>query len=119
MVQLVRHRQTKESATDRLHLNHRVTPRLHTTEKGCRLISWLTNLKDSTTLSTHQTSIYVGSAGLSGSSRRPARRTGACGLARGSGAMFTPLIATVVSAVFRLRDSANGTQIGPCAFLNH
>src|ERR1700676_901205 len=30
MVQLVRHRQTKESATDRLHLNHRVTPRLHT-----------------------------------------------------------------------------------------
>ena len=29
MVQLVRHRQTKESATDRLHLNHRVTPRLH------------------------------------------------------------------------------------------
>ena len=30
MVQLVRHRQTKESATDRLNLNHRVTPRLHT-----------------------------------------------------------------------------------------
>src|SRR5258706_1028120 len=29
MVQLLRHRQTKESATDRLHLNHRVTPRLH------------------------------------------------------------------------------------------
>src|SRR5580658_10414295 len=29
MVQLVRHRQTKESATDRLNLNHRVTPRLH------------------------------------------------------------------------------------------
>src|SRR5215813_2042630 len=26
---LVRHRQTKGSATDRLHLNHRVTPRLH------------------------------------------------------------------------------------------
>jgi hypothetical protein len=25
----VRHRQTKESATDRLRLNHRVTPRLH------------------------------------------------------------------------------------------
>jgi hypothetical protein len=24
------HRQTKVSATDRLHLNHRVTPRLHT-----------------------------------------------------------------------------------------
>jgi hypothetical protein len=30
MVQLLRHRQTKGSATDRLHLNHRVTPRLHT-----------------------------------------------------------------------------------------
>jgi hypothetical protein len=30
MVQLVRHRHTKESATDRLNLNHRVTPRLHT-----------------------------------------------------------------------------------------
>jgi hypothetical protein len=29
MVQLVRHRQTKESETDRLNLNHRVTPRLH------------------------------------------------------------------------------------------
>src|SRR5580700_1109605 len=29
MVQLVRHRQTKGSATDRLNLNHRVTPRLH------------------------------------------------------------------------------------------
>jgi hypothetical protein len=29
MVQLVRHRQTKESATDRLNLIHRVTPRLH------------------------------------------------------------------------------------------
>ncbi len=26
---LVRHRQTKGSATDRLHLNHRATPRLH------------------------------------------------------------------------------------------
>jgi hypothetical protein len=34
MVQLVRHRQTKESATDRLHLNHRVTPRLHTITFG-------------------------------------------------------------------------------------
>src|SRR5580658_331795 len=32
MVQLVRHRQTKESATDRLHLTHRVTPRLHKSE---------------------------------------------------------------------------------------
>jgi hypothetical protein len=32
---LVRHRQTKESATDRLHLNHRVTPRLHTCMDGC------------------------------------------------------------------------------------
>jgi hypothetical protein len=32
MVQLVRHRQTKESATDRLNLNHRVTPRLHKLE---------------------------------------------------------------------------------------
>ena len=29
-MRLVRHRQTKEPATDRLHLNHRVTPRLHT-----------------------------------------------------------------------------------------
>src|SRR5262245_51606895 len=28
-MELVRHRQTKGSATDRLHLNHRVTPRLH------------------------------------------------------------------------------------------
>ena len=27
--ELVRHRQTKGSATDRLHLNHRATPRLH------------------------------------------------------------------------------------------
>src|ERR1700687_4011468 len=30
MVQLLRHRPTKGSATDRLNLNHRVTPRLHT-----------------------------------------------------------------------------------------
>src|SRR6266852_9799603 len=29
MVGLVRHRQTKEPATDRFHLNHRATPRLH------------------------------------------------------------------------------------------
>jgi hypothetical protein len=29
MAELVRHRQTKGSATDRLHLNHRATPRLH------------------------------------------------------------------------------------------
>ena len=29
MVELVRHRQTKGSATDRPHLNHRATPRLH------------------------------------------------------------------------------------------
>jgi hypothetical protein len=29
MVELVRHRQTKGPATDRLHLNHRATPRLH------------------------------------------------------------------------------------------
>src|SRR5260221_14326279 len=30
MAELVRHRLTKGSATDRLHLNHRATPRLHT-----------------------------------------------------------------------------------------
>src|SRR6476660_10320954 len=30
MAGLVRHRQTQGSATDRLHLNHRATPRLHT-----------------------------------------------------------------------------------------
>ena len=30
MAGLVRHRQTKGSATDRLHLHHRATPRLHT-----------------------------------------------------------------------------------------
>jgi hypothetical protein len=29
MAGLVRHRQTKGSATDRLRLNHRATPRLH------------------------------------------------------------------------------------------
>src|SRR2546429_9741856 len=29
MAELVRHRQTKGSATDRHHLNHRATPRLH------------------------------------------------------------------------------------------
>ena len=29
MVRLVRHRQTKGPATDRLHLNHRTTSRLH------------------------------------------------------------------------------------------
>ena len=29
MVGIVRHRQTKGSATDRSHLNHRATPRLH------------------------------------------------------------------------------------------
>jgi hypothetical protein len=29
MVELERHRQPKGSETDRLHLNHRVTPRLH------------------------------------------------------------------------------------------
>ena len=29
MAELVRHRQTKGSATDRLHLNHRATSRLH------------------------------------------------------------------------------------------
>src|ERR1700732_2392078 len=32
MAELVRHRQTKESATDRLRLNHRATPRLHISE---------------------------------------------------------------------------------------
>src|SRR5258706_3828783 len=32
MVALVRHRQTKGSATDRFHLNHRATPRLHRCE---------------------------------------------------------------------------------------
>src|SRR2546430_7795359 len=32
MVQLLRHRPTKGSATDRLNLNHRVTPRLHKVE---------------------------------------------------------------------------------------
>jgi hypothetical protein len=32
MVGIVRHRQTKEPATDRFHLNHRATPRLHTSE---------------------------------------------------------------------------------------
>src|SRR6267154_3347253 len=32
MAELVRHRQTKGSATDRLHLNHRATPRLHHVE---------------------------------------------------------------------------------------
>src|ERR1700751_6249729 len=40
MVQLVRHRQTKGSATDRLNLNHRVTPRLHRSAgRHSRLIS--------------------------------------------------------------------------------
>jgi len=34
MVQLLRHRQTKGSATDRLHLHHRVTPRLHLVDFG-------------------------------------------------------------------------------------
>ena len=34
MAELVRHRQTKGSATDRLHLNHRATPRLHTNSLG-------------------------------------------------------------------------------------
>ncbi len=32
MMELVRHRQTKGSETDRPHLNHRVTPRLYKTE---------------------------------------------------------------------------------------
>ena len=32
MAELVRHPQTKGSATDRLHLNHRATPRLHHVE---------------------------------------------------------------------------------------
>src|SRR5215469_16372226 len=36
MVALVRHRQTKESATDRLHLNHRATPRLHSAGTGSK-----------------------------------------------------------------------------------
>src|ERR1700675_4468708 len=34
MVGLVRHRQTKGPATDRPHLNHRATPRLHTLRIG-------------------------------------------------------------------------------------
>jgi hypothetical protein len=34
MAELVRHRQTKGSATDRLHLNHRATPRLHNVVLG-------------------------------------------------------------------------------------
>ena len=33
MVGIVRHRQTKEPATDRFHLNHRATPRLHNFEQ--------------------------------------------------------------------------------------
>ena len=32
MAELVRHRQTKESVTDRLRLNHRATPRLYLDE---------------------------------------------------------------------------------------
>src|SRR5215470_3943932 len=39
MVRLVRHRQTKGPATDRLHLNHRATPRLHKVEWPTR--AWL------------------------------------------------------------------------------
>src|SRR6267378_5363389 len=45
MAELVRHRLTKGSATDRLHLNHRATPRLHTccfTCPVCALIRTLT-----------------------------------------------------------------------------
>src|SRR5215469_10844001 len=34
MVALVRHRQTKGPATDRFHLNHRATPRLHPVDFG-------------------------------------------------------------------------------------
>src|SRR5437016_1301256 len=38
MVQLVRHRQTKGSETDRLHLTHRVTPRLHIVARDRRFV---------------------------------------------------------------------------------
>src|SRR5215472_6740380 len=43
MVLLLRHRPTKESATDRLNLNHRVTPRLHSeTRIVAREAHWMT-----------------------------------------------------------------------------
>src|SRR6266849_11099605 len=41
MAELVRHRQTKGSATDRLHLNHRATPRLHTSGIGLNPLDFL------------------------------------------------------------------------------
>src|ERR1700739_1896800 len=44
MAGLVRHRQTKGSATDRLHLNHRATPRLHTNSSQYCLRSYSENL---------------------------------------------------------------------------
>jgi predicted signal transduction protein with EAL and GGDEF domain len=44
MAELVRHRPTKGSATDRLHLNHRATPRLHRVWPGTILdCMWLLN----------------------------------------------------------------------------
>ena len=44
MAALVRHRLTKGSATDRLHLNHRATPRLHKREvPGLDLSGFATN----------------------------------------------------------------------------
>ena len=40
--ELVRHRQTKGPATDRLHLNHRATSRLYTlTPSGARVLTGL------------------------------------------------------------------------------
>jgi len=38
MVQLVRHPQTKERDTDRLHLNHRATSRLYSLELALHVI---------------------------------------------------------------------------------
>jgi len=44
--ELVRHRQTKGPATDRLHLNHRATSRLYTLTPGCLGPSWARSLSD-------------------------------------------------------------------------
>src|SRR5216683_7397873 len=40
MAELVRHRQTKGSAPDRLHLNHRATPRLHRSQTTCMICAF-------------------------------------------------------------------------------
>jgi len=60
----VRHRQTKGSATDRLHLNHRATPRLHTSSSQYELAPLALNRNSLSELSSINLSGLIAAAGF-------------------------------------------------------